>query len=46
MNNFGLAVVPSYSALEALKSGSLVPVKTELDEKRYNSFMSITKING
>ena len=37
MNNFGLAVVPSYSALETLKSGSLVPVKTEFDEKRYNS---------
>ena len=37
MNNFGLAVVPSYSALETLKSGSSVPVKTELDEKRYNS---------
>ena len=37
MNNLGLAVVPSYSVLEELKSGSLVPVKTELDEKRYNS---------
>lgn len=37
MNNLGLAVVPSYSVLEELKNGSLVPVKTELDEKRYNS---------
>lgn len=37
MNNLGLAVVPTYSVLEELKSGSLVPVKTELDEKRYNS---------
>ena len=37
MNNLGPAVVPSYSVLEELKSGSLVPVKTELDEKRYNS---------
>ena len=37
MNNLGLAVVPSYSVLEELKSGSLVPVNTELDEKRYNS---------
>lgn len=37
MNNLGLAVVPSYSVLEELKNGSLVPVKTELDGKRYNS---------
>lgn len=37
MNNLGLAVVPTYSVLEELKNGSLIPVKTELDEKRYNS---------
>lgn len=37
MNNLGLAVVPTYPIIEELKSGSLVPVKTELDEKRYNS---------
>lgn len=37
MNNLGLAVVPTYSVAEELKSGSLVPVQTELDEKRYNS---------
>jgi len=37
MNNLGPAVVPSYSVLEELKSGSLVRVKTEFDEKRYNS---------
>ncbi len=43
MNNLGLAVVPSYSVLEELKSGSLVPVKTELDEKRYNSIYVYNK---
>ncbi len=37
MNNLGLAVVPTYSVIEELKGGSLVPVKTELDEKRFNS---------
>lgn len=37
MNNLGVAVVPTYSIVEELKNGSLVPVKTELDEKRYNS---------
>lgn len=36
-NNLGIAVVPSYSVVEELKNGSLMPVKTELDEKRYNS---------
>lgn len=37
MNNLGVAVVPTYSIVEELKNGSLIPVKTELDEKRYNS---------
>lgn len=37
MNNLGIAVVPSYSVSEELKNGSLVPIKTELDEKIYNS---------
>lgn len=37
MNNLGIAVVPTYSIVEELKNGSLVPVKTELDEKRYHS---------
>lgn len=37
MNNLGIAVVPTYSISEELKNGSLIPVKTELDEKRYNS---------
>lgn len=37
MNNLGVAVVPTYSIVEELKNSSLVPVKTELDEKRYNS---------
>ena len=38
MNNLGIAVVPTYSIGEELKNGSLMPVKTELDEKSYNSF--------
>lgn len=37
MNNLGIAVVPSYSVVEELKNGSLMLIKTELDEKRYNS---------
>ena len=37
MNNLGIAVVPSYSIEEELKNGSLMPVKTELDEKNFNS---------
>ena len=38
MNNLGIAVVPTYSIGEELKNGSLMPIKTELDEKSYNSF--------
>ena len=38
MNNLGIAVVPTYSIGEELKNGSLMPIKTELDEKEYNSF--------
>lgn len=38
MNNLGIAVVPSYSIGEELKNGSLMPIKTELDEKNYDSF--------
>ncbi len=37
MNNLGIAVVPTYSIGEELKNGSLLPVKTELDEKVFNS---------
>lgn len=37
MNNLGIAVVPSYSVTEELKNGSLRLIKTELDEKLYNS---------
>ncbi len=37
MNNLGIAVVPTYSIGEELKNGSLLPVKTELDEKIFNS---------
>lgn len=38
MNNLGIAVVPTYSIGEELKNGSLRPIKTELDEKTYDSF--------
>ena len=38
MNNLGIAVVPTYSIGEELRNGSLMPIKTELDEKSYNSF--------
>lgn len=38
MNNLGIAVVPTYSIGEELKNGSLMPIKTELDDKTYNSF--------
>ena len=38
MNNLGIAVVPTYSIGEELKNGSLMPIKTELDKKNYNSF--------
>ena len=37
MNNLGIAVVPTYSIGEELKNGSLMLVKTELDEKLYDS---------
>lgn len=37
MNNLGIAVVPSYSVTEELKNGSLKLIKTELDEKFFNS---------
>lgn len=37
MNNLGIAVVPSYSVVEELKNGSLMPVKTELDDITYHS---------
>lgn len=38
MNNLGIAVVPTYSIGKELKNGSLIPIKTELDEKTYDSF--------
>lgn len=43
MNNLGIAVVPSYSVLEELKNGSLVPIKTEIDEKIYDSIIIYNK---
>lgn len=46
MNNLGIAVVPAYSIGEELKNGSLMPIKTELDEKSIILFIFITKING
>ncbi|EDS73546.1 LysR family transcriptional regulator [Anaerofustis stercorihominis] len=43
MNNLGIAVVPTYSIEEELKNGSLVPIKTELDEKIFNSIYVYNK---
>ncbi len=43
MNNLGIAVVPSYSVVDELKNGSLIPVKTELDEKIYNGIYIYNK---
>ncbi len=37
MNNLGIAVVPTYAIEKELKAGSLVSVKTDLDEKTYRS---------
>lgn len=37
MNKLGIAVVPTYSIEEELKNGSLIPIKTELDEKQFDS---------
>lgn len=39
MNNLGIAVVPSYSVVEEIHEGALIPIKTELEEKEYNSFV-------
>ncbi len=38
MNNLGIAVVPTYSIGEELKNASLMPIKTEIEKKEYNSF--------
>lgn len=35
MNNFGIAYVPRFSVEEELKAGSLLQLKTELDDKIY-----------
>lgn len=37
MNNLGIAVIPSYSVVEELKNGALMPVRTELDDITYHS---------
>ncbi|MCD7881117.1 MAG: LysR substrate-binding domain-containing protein [Clostridiales bacterium] len=35
MNNLGIAYVPQFSVEEELKSGSLLRLRTELDDKSY-----------
>lgn len=37
MNNIGIAVVPTYSVVDELKDGSLVSIKTEIEEKKFHS---------
>lgn len=37
MNNLGIAVVPTYSIVEELKKGALIQIKTEIDNKKYDS---------
>lgn len=37
MNNIGIAVVPTYSVENELKSGALVSIKTEIEEKEFHS---------
>lgn len=37
MNNLGIAVVPSYSIVDELKSGALKQIVTEIDDKQYDS---------
>lgn len=37
MNNLGIAVVPSYSIVEELKNGSLIQIKTDIEERKYRS---------
>ena len=37
MNNLGIAVVPSYSIIDELKSGALKQIVTEIDDKQYDS---------
>lgn len=37
MNNLGIAYIPIFAIREELKNGSLVQIKTELDDKMYTS---------
>ncbi|MCI8300795.1 MAG: LysR family transcriptional regulator [Lachnospiraceae bacterium] len=37
MNNLGIAYVPIFAIREELKNGSLIQIKTELDERMYTS---------
>lgn len=43
MNNLGIAVVPSYAVVDELRNGSLLPIKTEIDETVYNSICVYNK---
>lgn len=43
MNNLGIAVVPTYAIIDELKYGSLIPVKTDIDETIYNSIYVYNK---
>lgn len=43
MNNLGIAVVPSYAVVDELRNGSLLPIKTEIDEAVYNSICVYNK---
>lgn len=37
MNNLGIAYIPIFAIREELKNGSLVQIKTEIDERMYTS---------
>ena len=43
MSNLGVAIVPSYSVEDELKSGALITVKTELEDVDYKSFYLYNK---
>lgn len=43
MNNLGIAVVPSYSVMEEIQEGVLVPIKTEFSDRIFNSVVIYNK---
>lgn len=45
MSTLGIAVVPTYSITAELKNASLMPIKTELDEKAFDSIYIYHKTN-